>query len=169
MKQLFLAILMVGFFFSSFATEEIPPKLKKKIVKELNKYGLEGTVELKEFDTTDFEISNFENRTLYFLYVDGIDQGLICLTSALGRYEYFDYWVWFGKEGEIKLVRVYKYRSDYGGEITARSWLKQFQDKTPGSLTVGSNVDAISGATISSNSMVDNLNSFKDLLDEIMK
>ncbi len=167
MKQLILAISLVGFLCFPVEAEEIPSKLKKKIEKEFKKQDIEGSFEFKPFDVSGVDAAAIQNRKLYHLFVDGKDMGLICLTSAKGRYENFDYWVWIGNDGRIRMVRVYKYRSDYGGEITARSWLKQFDGKMPGYFVLGSNVDAISGATISSNALVDDLNSFEGLIKQI--
>lgn len=167
MKKLFLGLVVFGLLVPAYGAIELPSKLQKKIEKELKKQHIEGAFEFKPFDTISIDKSVLQNRELYKLFADGTDIGLICLTSALGRYDYFDYWVLIGNDGEIRMVRVYKYRSEYGGEITARSWLKQFDGAEPGSFVLFSNVDAISGATISANSIVDDLNSFEGLVEEI--
>ena len=64
--------------------------------------------------------------------------------------EYFDYFIRFDKNKTVKLVKVFNYQATHGQEVTSKGWLKQFigHDGT-GSLQVGKNVDAISGATIS--------------------
>ena len=50
------------------------------------------------------------------------------------------------------------YHSEYGYEITARSWLKQFQGLKGGKLRKGYEIDGISGATISVNSIIQSIN-----------
>ena len=64
--------------------------------------------------------------------------------------EYFDYYILFDSACTVNLVRVYNYAATHGQEVAAKGWLKQFNgfDGT-GTLEVGKNVDAISGATIS--------------------
>jgi hypothetical protein len=166
MKKLLL-ILIIGFTVTTHSAAEIPSKIKKKIEKELGKAGYDGSFGFKEIDVSSLDEPFITNRSFYRFFADEIDLGIICLTSAMGRYEYFDYWTLMGNDGEIKIVRVYKYRSDHGGEITARSWLKQFNDKQPGTFILGSNVDAVSGATISSNALVDDLNSLDGLIEQI--
>ena len=57
------------------------------------------------------------------------------------------------------------YREDYGGEIGSNRWLKQFAGKSINTdFSVGENVAAISGATISVYSMTHAVN---ELLSEM--
>lgn len=64
--------------------------------------------------------------------------------------EYFDYYIIFDTSGKVSHIRVYNYAATHGQEVTARSWLKQFNGfEGTRSLTVGKDIDAISGATIS--------------------
>jgi len=70
--------------------------------------------------------------------------------------EYFEYYIFFDTKMGINRLRVFNYQATHGHEITAQSWLRQFvgythQNQTTSgqSLTVGKNIDAISGATIS--------------------
>jgi len=64
--------------------------------------------------------------------------------------EYFDYFMFFDATLKIKLVRIFNYEASHGHEITARGWLKQFENYDGSKhLEVGKNIDAVSGATIS--------------------
>ena len=59
----------------------------------------------------------------------------------------------------IKKASVLIYREDYGGEIGSKRWLSQFIGKTFfDKFIYRKNVAAISGATISVNSMTDAVN-----------
>ena len=84
-----------------------------------------------------------------------------CSTDDAGFKEYIYYFVILSKDTIIEKVRVLEYESSYGYEISNRAWLKQFQDKKPGNFKVQENVDAISGATISVEAMVDDINSIQ--------
>ena len=70
------------------------------------------------------------------------------------KFDDFDYMVVFDSSNKIKLVRVLIYRENYGGEIGSKRWLKQFIGMTEPKTYV----DAISGATISVNSMKYSIN-----------
>ena len=96
---------------------------------------------------------------LFRLEENGELAGYAYLSSAKGRYDYFDYMVIYNLQLEIEHIKVLVYRSDYGGEIQAKSWLKQLTGKKAGtSLHIGSDVQAISGATISSRSIIEDIN-----------
>lgn len=65
--------------------------------------------------------------------------------------EFFDYYIFFDTTLVVQHIKIYNYQATYGQEVTARSWLKQFKGYNGNTeLTVGKNIDAISGATISS-------------------
>jgi uncharacterized protein with FMN-binding domain len=63
---------------------------------------------------------------------------------------------------KIKLVRILKYRSEYGAEITNKKWLSQFYVVNATTFILHKNVDAISGATFSANSLVKEINAILD-------
>ena len=69
--------------------------------------------------------------------------------SIQSEYENFDYFILFDGNAQVVVVRVFSYQATKGHEITSRGWLKQFQGYSGGSLTVGKEIDGISGATIS--------------------
>jgi major membrane immunogen (membrane-anchored lipoprotein) len=62
--------------------------------------------------------------------------------------------VLFDENKSIKLVRVLVYRENYGGEVGSRRWLKQWIGISKPKYMV----DAISGATISVNSLKQSIN-----------
>lgn len=62
--------------------------------------------------------------------------------------EYFDYFILFTENNEVKQVEVFNYQATYGFEITSRGWLKQFKGFSGETeLKPGNEIDAISGAT----------------------
>ena len=70
------------------------------------------------------------------------------------KFDDFDFMVLLDCNNKVKLVRVLIYRENYGGEIGSKRWLKQFIGMTEPK----NYVDAISGATISVNSMKYSIN-----------
>ena len=60
----------------------------------------------------------------------------------------------YDNSGIIISSHVIKYREPYGGEIASGKWNAQFMGRSENSdYTVGGDIDGISGATISVNSM----------------
>ena len=117
---------------------------EKRAYKTLNKhYG-------KEVILLETEIQ-VPNGTLYEV-AGKTDKVYIGYSPS--KFDDFDYMVLFDSNNKVKLVRVLIYRENYGGEIGSKRWLKQFIGMTEPK----SYVDAISGATISVNSMKYSIN-----------
>ena len=81
----------------------------------------------------------------------------MALTQAKGRYDYFDYLVVVSNHFEVQRVSILKYRSEYGGEIASKKWLRQFENYASGELRYKKEISALSGATISANSLVEDI------------
>lgn len=97
----------------------------------------------------------------YYVYLGRVNS---CRASGcsidrpLGEFEFFDYFSIYDSSFKVMQVSVYNYEATHGQEITARGWLKQFTGYEQGNyLEVGKNVDAISGATISVNGIVEDV------------
>lgn len=137
------------------------PEVFKKFEKELSKYfesDVVKTVEIKKltkFDDLFFTVSDGENNL-----------GLVVLTSAKGRYDKFDYMIVYNQKHEVELIKILIYRSDYGSEITAKRWLKQFYSKQSDNLVYSSDIQAISGATFSASSLTRNVNRINKIVRE---
>lgn len=68
--------------------------------------------------------------------------------------EFFDYFILFDSDARIISVRIYNYQATHGHGITSKGWLRQFNGyQGEKLLEPGKNVDAISGATISTKAM----------------
>lgn len=118
--------------------------LEKRTYKQLYKHYKEEVI-IKQTDI------NVPNGTLYEV-IGKTDKVYIGYSPS--KFENFDFMVLFDCDNKIKLVKILIYRENYGGEIGSKRWLKQF---------IGMNkpkpyVDAISGATISVNSLKFSLN-----------
>lgn len=118
--------------------------LEKRTYKQLYKYYKEEVI----IEQTDI---NVPNGTLYEV-IGKTDKVYIGYSPS--KFENFDFMVLLDCDNKIKLVKILIYRENYGGEIGSKRWLKQF---------IGMNkpkpyVDAISGATISVNSLKFSLN-----------
>ena len=148
-------------FFISFQLTAQSPRLLKKATKLIEKTYAVNDVQLeyKEFQTKSV-VGNFYKIT-------DTDKllGFAFLGTAPSKTDTFEYLVVFDQSLIIKKVNVLVYREDYGGEIGSNRWLKQFVGKARSTeLTVGKNIAAISGATISVYSMT---NAVNQLLSEM--
>lgn len=76
------------------------------------------------------------------------------LDNVIGKSMPITFIVLFNQNGTILNSEIIKYREPYGGEISSKNWLKQFEEKSSLSqFKIGKNIDGISGATISVNSV----------------
>ena len=139
-------------------------QVEKKVHKEL-----ERTFETSEYELTPVPIPSTLNASLHAaiqgrlqrIESNGILLGYVYVNSAPSKTAEFDYLVVFDPNIEVIHAKVLIYREEYGGEIGSKRWLRQFfgkggQDR----VSPESNIDAISGATISVRSMtraMDNL------------
>ena len=80
--------------------------------------------------------------------------GLAILDNAKGKSLPITFITFYDQESNIIGSHIVKYREDYGWEVGNRRWLNQFLGLDHESVyTVGKNIDGISGATISVNSI----------------
>ena len=183
MKNLIVFTLLVStsalVSFTSYGDFFFPPYLQKKIKKQISK-----TFDADEFEMTMlvadsnsyahdfFEIKNPQNEMIGY--------GIVTLTNGCkiggcdaiqhadnAEYEQFYFSTLYNPDGEIANVKVVEYTSERGYEITARSWLKQFIGKRGGELRVDKEIDGISGATVSVNSIVNEINAQQDYVSRV--
>ena len=89
---------------------------------------------------------NISNNDTTFAYA--------LIDNVLGKSMPITFLVIVNNEGDILASEVIKYREAYGSEVGNKNWLSQFthfNDTTD--FKVGKNIDGISGATISVNSL----------------
>jgi len=76
------------------------------------------------------------------------------LDNVIGKSMPITFMVILGINGEIINTSIIKYREAYGGEVQNTGWLAQFNNRNnQSSYKVGKDVDGITGATISVNSI----------------
>ena len=92
--------------------------------------------------------------------------GYVLSTSAMGRYDYFDYSIFFSKDLAVIHVVVTTYRSSHGAGICSKGWLKQFNGYRGEEISIGKDVDSVSGGTISATSLVEDMKRTYKLMEE---
>jgi Na+-translocating ferredoxin:NAD+ oxidoreductase RnfG subunit len=92
---------------------------------------------------------------IYIADTDGKRDGYaIVLDKTRGLHEDIDFAVQFDLGGAVKRVEIMEYREAYGEEIRSERFRKQFAGKTAkDAITAGTDIDIVSGASISSRSI----------------
>jgi len=112
----------------------------------------------------------FANDFIYIYTVTdkGKLKGYGFLDNVYGKAMPITFLVVFDTRGNIISSSIVKYREQYGGEVADKEWNRQFKGKNAGSdYTVGKSIDAISGATISVNSVTKGIKKLAVLFHEI--
>ncbi|NJB72463.1 Na+-translocating ferredoxin:NAD+ oxidoreductase RnfG subunit [Saonia flava] len=166
-KKPFIAILfLLAFVLVGFG---LPKNLQKKVEKELQK-----VFEVEQFSMISVQVSDelnaelpskISNANLFKILLDEQSLGYVFVDQAPSKTAQFDYLVVFDTKLKVIHSKVLVYREEYGGEIGSKRWLRQFIGKTgKDRVSHKTNIDAISGATISVRSMT---NSIDKLLQTI--
>ena len=93
------------------------------------------------------------------LYYWNISQGdsiiaYAFLDNVIGKSMPITFLVILNSNGDIIRSKVIKYREAYGGEISNKGWLRQFENRNKNSsYEISKDIDGISGATFSVKSM----------------
>lgn len=145
--------LVILFLFSVFV-KEIPPAWEKACSKTVKSHFSGQDIRLETGlvdDRTDDR--PWPGIVVYDILEGNQIEGYVVLTSAKGRYDYFDYLVVYDTGLIIQTVKVFEYRSDHGYEICSKKWLQQFEGVNGCDLKYGEDIDCISGATFSTSSL----------------
>lgn len=175
-RQTTLTLCIVAVAFSATATFSfLPDYLTKKMEKCLTKL-FDKNVEYRAVETDDLYAINHQVYTVHqgdsLSGYSILSRGLGCKIGGCDKpsttdtvtFEQFYYMTAFDANKKVKRVRVLEYTSDHGYQIGGRGWLKQFENGDH--FTVGENIDAISGATISVKSITNGINTQVEILQK---
>jgi hypothetical protein len=144
-----ITVIVIALLFSSFKATywELDKDSRATVYKSIAKIFNSETCNLVPIDDT-----------FYSILEDDSIIGYLAVTDAPSKFHRFDYYVLFDDKEEILKVEVLHYRENYGGEICSKNWLKQFVGiDTENYSSYSREIDGISGATISVNSLKHNL------------
>ena len=131
--------------------------LTKKEQKFVNLMFQEGLIaEAVVLTDRDLALSRFlrEGDRFFLLRQEDVVHGYLLSTRAMGRYDYFDYLLAYVPDLSVRGLTITVYRSSHGAAICQKKWLSQFEAYAGEELTLGKEIDAVSGATISATSLV---------------
>ena len=158
----------------------------KALLKALKKYNLHNMSQWQEIPIADqcLNISQIDGKffklaidtsQVKYMYVGRVNtcRSDGCSPDASltmeSETEYFDYFILFDIKKSIHIVRIFNYQATHGQEITAKSWLKQFEgyNNSGPLLRVNKTIDAISGATSSVLAITYDIQSKTEILHNI--
>lgn len=131
---------------------ELPSNLKKEI---------ERTVQQKFYSSAVY---------LYKVKKNKKDKAYAILDNVYGKSMPITFIVFFNEAGVIENSEIVKYREQYGGAVKNKNWNQQFNGRnSESSYVVGKDINSISGATISVNSVTKGVQKLTILISEIIK
>jgi len=163
--------LLVGFIFlgSLFSwgigIETISKKKFKKFISCV--YEETDNISFEEIHFDDSLLVGIGEKAFYFIKENNEIIDVLCLAKTKGRHDYFDYGVILSKDLEVRMVRVLKYRAEYGYQISNKRWLNQFIGKKPNKeFFYRKGIDAMSGATISGPKITNDIKLILEFLEK---
>jgi Na+-translocating ferredoxin:NAD+ oxidoreductase RnfG subunit len=135
-------------------------EFKKFIISAELKKDIEGKCEQKFF----------QDHIIYWEIGDDTELKYIAIIdNVYGKTLPITFLVIFNLDGSIHNSTIVKYREEHGGGVSSENWLSQFNGKNnTNSFDVGEDIQAISGATISVNSVSRGIKKITILFSEIL-
>lgn len=161
---------------ADYDSAEYHSKWMKKITKQSTKHFNENTnlTPLKTdmlTNSTFYSIKNEEETVLGIAIISLVNGCVVggCSTANKKetRYEQFYILSIYNSEKELSQLSVLDYPGEYGYEISAKWWLKQFLGSSAKTHAYEQTIDAISGATVSAQSIVKKVNTINSFIKTI--
>ena len=153
---LIVALLFCSFKFSAWEWDK---KYRSVINKSITKIFNSYTYKLEKLKNVD--------DSFYVIKEGGSISGYIVVANAPSKFHQFDYYIIFNKNAYILKIEILKYRENYGAEICSKRWLKKFNHiSTSNYAKYNREIDGISGATISVNSLKKDVFHLTNVLQE---
>ena len=107
----------------------------------------------QDYKVESHVLDNQELKVFTVLSDNGI-LGWVVILDEMGKIKPITFLVGIDIQGNVLGVRILEYRDIFGSEIKRKSFLRQFQGKSSKDpMTVGRDIDAVTGATISSHAV----------------
>lgn len=146
--------IIVFCFFTFLANSQFVPterSIKKTQEKIIELFGEDVFFTALDFNSNYYKILSEDSIIAYF-----------CIEQAPSKHDLFEFLVVYSSDIKIQHVNILVYREDYGYEIKSKRWLKQFSTRDT------SKVQAISGATISVNSLKKHVERLTEKMENII-
>jgi len=112
----------------------------------------------------------YRNKIYYWIIEKSGKFNYALLDNTMGKTMPITFLVIFDDRMEIIHSSIIKYRESYGGEVSGKKWLAQFDGKKQNSIyKFGKEIDGITGATISIKSITKAINKLSLLLPYVIE
>lgn len=120
----------------------------------------------------DYKVENYilDNQELKVFTVlsDNDILGWAVVLDEMGKIKPITFLVGIDIQGQVLGVRILEYRDIFGSEIKRSSFLRQFQGKSSKDpMAVGRDIDAVTGATISSHAAASAVKKSLEIVEKI--
>ncbi len=152
-------------------------KINKTVAKQIGKQGfqlqlLAGMTE--NYSQSEVFCIQSDTSVLGYVYISRVNScraGGCSIMPGDGavEFEYFDYFFVTDTEGKVLNVKVFNYQATHGHQVMSKGWLKQFigfNGSQP--LDYGKDIQAISGATISAKTLIEDIKNAEEYLKNML-
>jgi hypothetical protein len=165
-----VALLLVLTSWGEAPSPSLDKKLNRFILKtfkdkEITKSEIDIPDSLQVFNENNFYSLNKGDSLVGFLSFNRANScrvgGCVAFDSnnRQGNFDPFYFATIYSSDLVIQKMKILEYYSEYGYEISSKGWLKQFENKTGCESDLESEIDGISGATISVKSLIQEVES----------
>jgi len=157
MRYISLIFCLVSFSWALSQDHNLLTKKESKFVSGIFQEG--SSAEALMITDQNTEITEFllDGDRAFLLRHQDLVLGYLLSTRAMGRFEYFDYLLAFAPDFSVQGLTITVYRSSHGAAICQKKWLSQFEAYAGEELTLGKEIDAVAGATISATALVEDM------------
>ena len=139
-------------------SESLYEKNYKRANKALEKLWEDELVQVDRINLDRAIMADKQLDPLELYAVSTINQppkAYLCLVKAPSKVDTFTFMIIYNLDLTIRHVELLEYKENYGGEISSKRFLRQFQGKSGADhMELGQDIDGISGATISVQSII---------------
>ena len=168
-------VLIVSTFSGNIYSQEIKEEVNNIITNTFNKNVQFDYEKYIMPDSLKMKVENivqqkFFSESIYILRIfnEDILNGVALLDNVYGKEMPITFIVIFDYPGKIILADIVKYREPYGGAVQNENWTAQFKNKDSNSgYNVGTDIDGITGATISVKSVTKGIYKLSLLYNEL--
>lgn len=129
--------------------------------------------QLKKVLVSEFEVQEGQKlngvTTYYSVLTNDSISGYLVLSKSTGLYEKFDFMVYTTSDFETEFIKILRYPTSYGVQVTSKKWLSQFIGNKGNVLKYGQDIQAISGATKSASHLTRDIPKVVRLLKETLQ
>ena len=177
-KDLALYFIFYLIFISNISfSQQINDEVKDILI---STFGKSSTIKITKYEIEKNVATKIEKQvkqkffasSVYFYQIINNDKinGYALLDNVYGKSLPITFLVLFDNAGNIISSQIVKYREQYGGSVKNPQWNEQFIGKNySSSFEVGKEINSISGATISVNSVTKGIQKLTLLIKEIIE